>query len=201
MMSKPLQKGRKRRSEDSAVGSCILCQLDCDEDRSNTGIQAWTNLQEHAKQWIGLDTFGSIHQDVVWENGPKGIYFHQSCKITLFSDRKLQQALSRKHKSETEAIESTQMESDPSASQAPLEDGMRTTRSSTGLIHEKNLCIWCMKPKDEKHPSRDKWHIMQQLDAWYAFRCHTLYLWYQKNLRESRTLAHQWPSIGCRFLK
>ena len=34
-----------------------------------------------------------------------------------------------------------------------------------------------MKARDEKHPTRDKWHLMQRTDAWYAFNAHmTVYL-------------------------
>ena len=33
-----------------------------------------------------------------------------------------------------------------------------------------------MKPEDQKHPGRDKWHTMEQMEAWYAFRCHTVHL-------------------------
>ena len=34
-----------------------------------------------------------------------------------------------------------------------------------------------MKARNEKHPTRDKWHIMQTVDAWYAFKAHmTVYL-------------------------
>ena len=34
-----------------------------------------------------------------------------------------------------------------------------------------------MKARDEKHPTRDKWHLMQTVDAWYAFNAHmTVYL-------------------------
>ena len=33
-----------------------------------------------------------------------------------------------------------------------------------------------MKPEDLKHRGRDKWHIMQELDAWFTFKCHTVSL-------------------------
>ena len=33
-----------------------------------------------------------------------------------------------------------------------------------------------MLPEDTKHPGRDKWHIIQQWDAWNVFKCHTVHL-------------------------
>ena len=43
---------------------------------------------------------------------------------------------------------------------------------TSGPIHDKNLCVFCLKARDEKHPTRDKWHLMQTMDAWYAFNAH-----------------------------
>ena len=35
----------------------------------------------------------------------------------------------------------------------------KTTCQSVGIVHQKNLCIWCMKGDDSsKHPKRDKFH-------------------------------------------
>eukprot|EP00794_Sanderia_malayensis_P017851 gene17851-19634_t len=50
------------------------------------------------------------------------------------------------------------------------------SRSSTGYIHDKNLCIWCMKPEDKKNPGRDRWHLLQQMNSWNTFKRHTMYL-------------------------
>ena len=33
-----------------------------------------------------------------------------------------------------------------------------------------------MNPEDEKHRGRGIWHILQKMDAWGAFKNHTMYL-------------------------
>jgi hypothetical protein len=45
-----------------------------------------------------------------------------------------------------------------------------------GPIHNKSLCVWCMQPEDKKHPGRNKWHIIQQWDAWNMFKGHTVHI-------------------------
>ena len=42
-------------------------------------------------------------------------------------------------------------------------------------MHNKDLCIWRIKPEDKKNPERDKWRLLQQLNAWNTFKRHTLY--------------------------
>ena len=115
----------------------------------------------------GLDIEGA------WDNGPVGVYYHQVCKLKLFSSRKLDQALKRKEKLQKEKKDqSTSL----ALSQPQPGEKTRQTRQTTGLIRDKNLCIWCLKPEDMKHRDRDRWHIMQQLDAWYTFKRHTVHL-------------------------
>jgi len=42
--------------------------------------------------------------------------------------------------------------------------------------------------RDEKHPTRDKWHLMQTMHAWYAFKAHmTVYL--EDSVMRDRSLA------------
>ena len=157
---------RKRKSTEPCEScQCILCKDECDEYHSTIHIDAWNNLRETAKQWSGLDTFSTVYNDVAWDNGPFGVYYHQVCKLKLFSRRKLEQALKRKEKLQTEQPD----QGNSSTSTQPQdEEKRRHTRQRVGIIHDKNLCIWCLKPEDKKH-RRDKWHIMQQLNAWYAF--------------------------------
>ena len=50
-------------------------------------------------------------------------------------------------------------------------------RSGTGTVHDKNLCVWCMKPQDAKHPERTgRWLLMSYTASWNAFRSHTIVL-------------------------
>lgn len=80
------------------LGLCILCSQECDEDRSKMTGEAWTNLKHHAQNWVELDQYGI--DTVKWDNGPDGIFFHQTCKLNLSSQRKLNLALNRKSKLE-----------------------------------------------------------------------------------------------------
>jgi len=47
-------------------------------------------------------------------------------------------------------------------------------RSSTGMVHNKNVCVWCMEPEDGKHPGR--WVRLSYTLAWNVFRSHTVVL-------------------------
>lgn len=109
-----------------------------------------------------------------WDAGPQNMFFHKICKITFSSKRHIQLAIKRRDKS-LAAEEILQEESSCSAS-CSVERPQRLSRAASGVIHDKNCCVWCMKPEDEKHPTRDRWHIMQTMDAWYAFKAHTVYL-------------------------
>ena len=48
-------------------------------------------------------------------------------------------------------------------------------RSSLGLIHDKNKCVWCCKPESEKHPE-SKLLLISYDHAWAAFKSHTVAL-------------------------
>jgi len=50
-------------------------------------------------------------------------------------------------------------------------------RSSTGIVHNKNLCVWCMKSEDEKHPEQTGgWVLLSYTSAWNVCRSHTVVL-------------------------
>jgi len=46
-----------------------------------------------------LEKFGNVYDEVNWENGPSGLYMHDTCRITLSSKRSLRQFQMRKTKS------------------------------------------------------------------------------------------------------
>ena len=50
----------------------------------------------------------------------------------------------------------------------------RLTRQ-VGSLHEKHLCIWCMKPGQKKH-GREPLSLIQSCSAWNTFRNHTIHL-------------------------
>ena len=54
----------------------------------------------------------------------------------------------------------------------------KRTRSSSGVVHEKNKCVWCFKGTDNNHPDRkfNKLHLISSLRAWSSFKHHTVLL-------------------------
>ena len=108
------------------------------------------------------------------------------CKITLFSKRHVHLAKTRRNKAAAAKEISDKKQSSSAATPAVTEISRRLSRTSDP-IHDKNLCVWCMKARDEKHPTRDKWHLMQTMDAWYAFKVHTVYL--KDSVMRDRILA------------
>jgi len=131
------------------------------------------SIREKSLQWKELDKFQHIHENVDWEKGPKGHHMHSTCYASLSSKRKLSQAEKRKHKSE-ERLErdeaSDQQDPSPEAS-AP-----KRLRSSMGVLHDKTLCVWCMKGA-YKSSDRDKQILLlSTVDAWTKFKLHTVRL-------------------------
>ena len=88
----PGGKGKGKRGRDENQNRCILCNEECDEDRSNLSPEAWDCLKDNAEEWKDLRKFGAVYYSVDWEAGPKGTFFHKSCRASLSSQRKLDQA-------------------------------------------------------------------------------------------------------------
>ena len=63
----------------------------------------------------------------------------------------------------------------------------RTSRTGSVLLHDKSLCIWCMKGQDKKQPQQNTWRLIQTMNAWYAFKAHTVQL--EDEEMRSRILA------------
>ncbi len=83
--------------------------------------------------------------------------------------RKLLQAKNRHAKSQDAAVEEDENE----ASSSTI-DCNRLTRQS-GPLHQKDLCVCCMKP-DNKKNTGDTFQQIQQLKAWVRFKEHTVFL-------------------------
>ncbi len=170
MMSTPiLSPPPTKRKKEENFGTCILCNRECqdhNDDKSNLSVEAWQRLKEKAKEWKGLDKFGTVYDSVNWDAGSNNVFFHSSCRTAMACKKRKAAALKRKQLTET-----------PDNQKKNTEDpGPSTPRSSrrTGVLHKKNLCIWCMKPEDRKH-SRTL-SIIQQWNAWHSFKSHTVYL-------------------------
>ena len=97
-------------------------------------------------KWQGLDRYGNLNESVDWEGD---FTFHKLCKPKFMDDKRLAQALLRKEK------EAANESAIPTAVELPAElQEKRSTRSSTGTVHDKNLCIWCMRGADTRYPDR-----------------------------------------------
>ena len=88
----PGEKGKGKRGRDENQNRCILYNEECDEDRSNLSPEAWDRLKDKAEEWKDLRKFGAVYYSADWEAGPKGTFFHKSCRASLGSQRKLDQA-------------------------------------------------------------------------------------------------------------
>ena len=92
----PLLK-KKRWNNDTGNGKlCILCKETCTEQHFYTDKQ-WNNLMSKAKEWSGLDIFGSVYTDVDWTKGSQDeqSIFHRKCTKSMQTKSKLLQAISR----------------------------------------------------------------------------------------------------------
>ena len=156
----------------------LLCGKNCsvDDRLDNITIDKWKSMQEKALKWKGLDTFGNVHSSVDWNKGPTGLYMHNSCYTSLSSCRRLLQSERRLLKSKEslqdteDAIENRNVS--PTEASAP-----KKLRSSIGTLHDKSLCIWCMKGENSKQNKRDKQLILlSTVDAWNKFKSHTVRL-------------------------
>ena len=120
---------------------------------------------------LGLDKFGNVYEDVDWESGVYGVYFHKLCITNFFNARKLEQAKNRLQKLNIQK-EAANVEQQELASTSAQDK--RSSRKS-GLVYDKLLC---MKPENKKHPNRSSSNLIliQQLKAWHTFKSHTVFL-------------------------
>ena len=133
---------------------CILCNKTCEENAKVVRIEDWEKLKDIAYNWKSLDNYGEVYETVEWEFGPANKFWHADCKREICGTRKLDQARKRKRKSDDKAADICIEE--PSKKSAPDASG-RTTRKSVGIVHKKDLCIWCMKGGDTaRHPDHGK---------------------------------------------
>ena len=141
-MSKALLKGNKKVKVMKTP--CLLCSEDCSE-LCKLSVTSWNSLKDKASLWTELDRFGGVYHNVKWEEGPTGKYLHSTCRLQISSKRLLEQSLKRKHV--TCKVNNTEQPAPKLSVRVP-------TRGSTGQLHNKGCCIWCMKPRDTKHNER-----------------------------------------------
>ena len=172
-MSEPLLSGKQPNtvSKKRKLGSlCLLCTEEYQEE-CKSNLDESKNLEEKSRNWCGLDTFGDAFDKGNLENGPEGVYLHSNCKMKLFNNRSLEQARKRKEKKRAQREEEEEKNKDDdqdrkrSRLESPEIPKIIPCRSSTGRVHSKNLCIWCMKPEDTRHKDRknSKLHLLNQV--------------------------------------
>ena len=117
-----------------------------------------------------MNRFSDVYENVNWDAGPNGIYFHKLCKTGMQNKRKIEQAKKRVEKADKLA---TPEENVPN-NLNNVNVNKRLTRQ-VGSLHEKHLCIWCMKPGQKKHGG-EPLSLIQSCSAWNTFRNHTIHL-------------------------
>ena len=151
---------------------CVLCGDPCDIVNNISSVK-WDNFRKKSELWQDLDIFGNVYTSVNWDNGPTGFSYHENCKIDFTSSRKLEQAFGRKDK-----LSSSENCDTPSTSQIDHElqvPAAKRLRSSLGVVHDKNLCVWCRKCDDPKH-RESKFLLLSYDNTWAAFKRHTVML-------------------------
>ena len=153
----------------------LLCRTPCcaSDSLDNITHAKWESIKNKSLLWKELDRFQDVglHENVEWEKGPKGLFMHSSCYTTMSSKRSLFQAQKRKHASE-ENFDSESMPDERITT--PEVSVFKKLRSSTGTLHNKNLCVWCMKGEHKKIDRSKK--ILSTVDAWNKFKLHTVNL-------------------------
>lgn len=134
---------------------CALqCGKICDSEHKDTlfniSSDRWETVKNKSKLWQGLDKFGNLYNFLDWDKGPSGIYMHDSCRISLTSDRLLQQAVKRQENIISNINDSKTLCSSQSDSLVE-EPAPKRLRSSLGVIHKKDLCVWCCKGDDGRN--------------------------------------------------
>ena len=112
-----------------------------------------------------------MYDSLDWDLGPRGKHVHASCRLDISCSDKLKRSkLKQDRKS---AFHEETCHSDPDfESPAP-----KRLRSSTGIVNDKNLCVWYMKPEDDRYPElTGRWVLLSYTSALNVFTIHTAVL-------------------------
>lgn len=166
-------------STSSAKYECILhCGQPCTQADSLDNIteQKWQSIRDKSLRWKGLDRFQNACENVDWGKGPKGHFMHNACYTTFSSKRSLSQAENRKRKLQKDLERDSQPgQEDPSQAATPFSP--KKLRSSVGVVHDKNLCVWCNRgPHKSSHRDWGQLLLLSTKDAWTKFKLHTVHL-------------------------
>ena len=157
----------------STTRHCILrCGDACTDGDSidRYTIEKWRGIEQKALDWKGLDKFGDVYENTDWESGPVGKFMHDQCRLIMFTKRRLAQAQVRKRKLD----DNSKSVSEPVLEETCASASPKKLRSHTGPVHEKELCVWCMKGSSKKKGDKYKLLLLQTKDAWLKFKYHTV---------------------------
>lgn len=125
-------------------------------------------------KFSGLDRFGTVFDQINWDAGPVGVFFHMSCVKSMQTKKTLEKALKRK-KLEIKVKNKEENVSEELEMVMPENTGKIVTHKSVGPLQKKDLCVWCMQPPETtKKKMSSPFRLIQQLDAWKRFN--TVYL-------------------------
>ncbi len=161
---------------------CLLqCGKPCEASSSCDHItkEVWGKLISKYLNWKGCDKFENVYDTVDWDLGPCGKYVHNNCRIDIASSQKLNRSKMRQRKRERESASHDNQTYDSTCEhdQELSLSAPKRLRSNTGTVHDKHLCVWCMKPEDTKHPEQTgKWLLLSCTASWNAFRSHIIVL-------------------------
>ena len=135
------------------INICILCKKECSEKQKLISEKDWLYLKNVAEKWKPLDKYNDVYDSVNWECCSTGQFWHSNCKREICGQRKLEQAITRKRKRDesdnmSQDLVELEVENRPSSSRESI-----ATRQNIGIVHSKDLCIWCMKGEDKKNPN------------------------------------------------
>ena len=102
----------------------------------------------------------SVSETVDWGNCLEIYILHNNCKLKLHNARALDQAKKRKEKKDQEEEYQSFAEKSVISSGEASNSATITRHSLIGLVHSKDLCIWCM---ENSIPKNSKLHLINQV--------------------------------------
>ena len=177
--------------EETALYCILQCGNPCSEDDVIDKItnSKWISIQEKSLKWDKLDKFGKVYDTIDWKKGPGGLYMHGTCYVSLSSQRKLHQSEKRKVTEEESQLNLDDV-SQSCDDQYQECSAPKKLRSSVGVIHDKNLCVWCMKGDFKRGGTMNKMSLLSTRDAWMKFKVHTVRLEDTETRSRLYTLIH-----------
>ena len=144
------------------TNKCFLCKKSCKSSETVSQLK-WNGLKAKTEKWSELDKFGDVYETTAWTDDPKNYLMHNSCYISISSDRVLAKASNRRkhaqqlHNETSDALSSSSMPStDVSREEESKLPTKRLRSSYQGLLHDKLKCVWCMVYAERRHKTPTK---------------------------------------------